>query len=197
MGMTRRNRTVQLFTLLFTVLTFAPGAAVTGPAVAESCVRSQGYWKTHASEWPAARLVLGDAAFAAHTYQHNELLSFLSAPAGGDASLILATQLIAAKLNVANGASAAPIADWLTRADSLLASFRQRLPNKVKTNTPVGADMTTVANPAWIQITTTMMKNELMPGIQELCKPNRRRSWRKNCGSCSPGHNWMTEFSRP
>src|SRR5687768_17149872 len=146
MSITTRNRTVRLLTLLFSVMTLAPGAAVNESLVAESCVRSHGYWKNHVAEWPVASQVLGDPAFAGHTYQQHDLLSLLNGPAQGDASVILAMQLIAAKLNVANGASAEPIAGWLTRADALLAGFRQRLPYRVKSNTPIGSDMVIVAS---------------------------------------------------
>jgi RHS repeat-associated protein/uncharacterized repeat protein (TIGR01451 family) len=146
MSITTRNRTVRLLTLLFSVMTLAPGAAVNESLVAESCVRSHGYWKNHVAEWPVASQILGDPAFAGHTYQQHELVSLLNGPAQGDASVILAMQLIAAKLNVANGASAEPIAGWLTRADALLAGFRQRLPYRVQSNTPIGSDMLIVAS---------------------------------------------------
>src|SRR5688572_27981573 len=108
MRMTTRNRTVRLLMVLFSVLAFTSGTAVTESVVAESCVHSHGYWKNHVAQWPTASLVLGDTTFAGHTYQQHDLLSLLNGPAQGDASVILAMQLIAAKLNVANGASAEP-----------------------------------------------------------------------------------------
>src|SRR5262245_3173460 len=82
------------------------------------CVHSQGYWRTHPEEWKADSLVLGSAAVAAHTYNKRELLSLLGASAGGDASLILATQQIAALLNLAAGSNPAPAADSMARANT-------------------------------------------------------------------------------
>ena len=55
-------------------------------------------------------MVLGDPQFAGHIYSQDRLLSLLNGPTKGDASLILALQLIAAKLNLAR-TGYAPIAD--------------------------------------------------------------------------------------
>ena len=109
------------------------------------CVRTPGYWQQHAAEWPADRIVLGRADFAPHTYSQAEMLAFLGMPARGDASLILATQLIAAKLNVFAGANPAPASAALARGDILLGAFASRLPYGTRSNTPVGADMVATA----------------------------------------------------
>jgi hypothetical protein len=79
-----------------------------------NCTFSQGFWKTHGESWPVASLTLGGK-----TYTKTEAIAILNTPPRGDATYILIHQLIAATLNVANGAdpSAAPLADanaWLT-----------------------------------------------------------------------------------
>ncbi len=94
----------------------AAGLSVpTGPAVG-TC--TQGYWKNHPGQWSASTLVLGD-----ERYNQAELENLLATPPRGDASLILAHQLIAAKLNVAAGADAASIASVIAQADALLAQY--------------------------------------------------------------------------
>src|SRR5262245_61381251 len=78
---------------------------VAAPVAAGQCPLSQGYWKNHPGVWPLRSLVLGNATNPDHTYTQGELLALLQTAARGDASVILADQLIAAKLNVANGSN--------------------------------------------------------------------------------------------
>ena len=107
----------------------------------DSCVFTRGYWHNHVPAWPVASLVLGAAANPAHTYVTSELQWILGSSARSDASLILAAQLIAAKLNIAGGANPAPIAEAVTRADALLATFTGRLPYNIPPRTTIGAEM--------------------------------------------------------
>jgi len=71
--------------------------------------------------------VLGDKS-----YTKTELLKILNTSAAlakrAAASLVLAYQLIAAKLNVANGSDAAPISGAINTADALLAAYIGKLP---------------------------------------------------------------------
>jgi hypothetical protein len=67
------------------------------------CTYTQGYWKNHPSAWPVTSLTIGGVV-----YSEQQLLALFDAAPKGDASLILAHQLIAALLNVANGAVASP-----------------------------------------------------------------------------------------
>lgn len=97
---------------------------------------SQGFWKTHSEAWPVSSLTLGS-----QSYTQAELLAILNTPVKGDASLILANQLIAAKLNIANGSDPAPISVTITHADSLLSGFTGKLPYKVKTSSTTGQAM--------------------------------------------------------
>jgi hypothetical protein len=92
------------------------------PPPGDGCTRSHGYWKHHA--WPVEELVIGDERYA-----HAELLSLLKAPTKGDGSIILARQLIAARLNVAAGAdTTADVDQALLRADAWAAGHEGRLP---------------------------------------------------------------------
>jgi hypothetical protein len=64
------------------------------PPPTADCTYTIGYWKTHPEAWPVDSLVLGGVL-----YDKEELLALLWAPVRGDASIILANQLIAALLN--------------------------------------------------------------------------------------------------
>jgi hypothetical protein len=63
------------------------------------CTYTQGYWKNHASAWPVTSLSIGGV-----TYSEQQLLALFNTAPKGDASLILGHQLIAAILNMDNGA---------------------------------------------------------------------------------------------
>ena len=82
------------------------------PCEQDGCRLTQGFWKTHPLAWPVETLELGGVV-----YDKSALLALLWTPTRGDGSMILAHQLIAAMLNVENGAADEPaIADaqaWL------------------------------------------------------------------------------------
>jgi hypothetical protein len=114
------------------------------------CPHPQGYWKTNPALWPVTSLVLGS-----QTYAKTELLTILKTSVGtgtkADASLLLADQLIAAKLNIANGSDPAPVSTTITHADGLLSAFGgNKLPYKVKPSSAIGQmmvnDGTTLGN---------------------------------------------------
>ncbi len=65
---------------------------------------------------------------------------------GADASLILARQLIAAKLNIASGSDPAPIVETISQADASLAMYPARLPYSVRPFTVEGREMTSLAS---------------------------------------------------
>ncbi len=81
----------------------------------DACRRSHGYWKTHPEAWPVHYLALGGVE-----YEKPALLSFLSS-SSPDASLILARELVATKLNLSLGSKPTILA-IVDRADSLLAT---------------------------------------------------------------------------
>jgi hypothetical protein len=68
-------------------------------------------------------------------------LSLLKKSTTGDASLILAYQLIAAKLNVAAGVDPKPVSAKITSADQRLSAFTGKLPYKVKPSSTAGKGM--------------------------------------------------------
>jgi hypothetical protein len=111
-----------------------------GPPQPNACPLSQGFWKNHREIWPIESLKLGS-----RTYTLAQLISLLRLPPAGDASLILAHQLIAAKANVYWGSDPAPISSTVTAMDSLLATYAGALPYKVKPSSKNGKLMTAAA----------------------------------------------------
>ncbi len=97
-------------------------------SAANNCTFTQGYWKTHgagachsgnnANAWPVSSLTLGNVVYSAA-----QLCSILNTPAGGNGLLSLAHQLIAAKLNIAYGASSAAILATITAADAQIGNL--------------------------------------------------------------------------
>ena len=92
----------------------------------EGCTLTQGYWKTHGpiptgnntNEWPVTSLTLGTV-----TYTDLQLQSIFDTPAGGNGLIALAHQLIAAKLNIANGSDNSAIASAIVAADALIGNL--------------------------------------------------------------------------
>jgi len=115
------------------------GVAIT--PVKFACPLTQGFWKNHPDTWPIISLTLGS-----QTYTQAELLTLFDTPPGGDASVILAHQLIAAKLNIANGSSPVPISGAIGDADNLLSQFSGKLPYTVSTSSAIGQQMVNDAN---------------------------------------------------
>lgn len=93
---------------------------------AGGCTLTQGFWKNHPDQWPVATLTLGTV-----TYSKAQLISILHQPVKGNGLVSLAHQLIAAKLNVANGATCAAISGIIAKADAIIGG---RVPP------PVGSD---------------------------------------------------------
>jgi hypothetical protein len=92
-----------------TVLLVLATAAVTSltsiPAYANDCPLTQGFWKNHLSAWKVASCLTGGPCLTlgSVTYTQSQLHTILTTPVAGDASLILAHQLIAADLNIDTG----------------------------------------------------------------------------------------------
>ncbi len=116
------------------------GVAIT-PTFA--CSLGQGFWKNHPDTWPVTSLTLGS-----QIYTQAELLTLFDTPPGGDASVILAHQLTAAKLNIASGSNPAPIRSTIADADKLLSQFIffGKLPYNVGTSSAIGQQMVNDAN---------------------------------------------------
>ena len=95
------------------------------PCIPAPCTYTQGYWRAHGSGacaegnnqnvWPVTSLILGTTA-----YDATELCSIFQTPAKGNGLIALAHQLIAAKLNIANGADPSAIQTTINAADTLI-----------------------------------------------------------------------------
>lgn len=97
-----------------------PDAAVApdaGPSYCPSCNRTRGYWDTHPNSWPLTNLTLGSVS-----YTETQLISILNNPTTMNGLVSLASQLIAAKLNTACGASS-DIAALIAQADAMIGSL--------------------------------------------------------------------------
>jgi len=98
------------------------------------CPRPERYWKNNPAFWPVNSLKLGSQSYAKTELQkklkHSE--------ATVDASLVLAGQLIAVKLNLANGSEPVPVRGTINDADALSSRFPGKLPCKVKRSSPLG-----------------------------------------------------------
>lgn len=97
-----------------------------------NCPVGQGYWK-NTPTWPVTQLLLGN-----QNYTQVELLILFNTPPAGDASLILAHQLITAKLNVAKGLDSSVIAGVIAQGDAIFATYSGRLPYNVPPSDSVG-----------------------------------------------------------
>jgi len=107
----RRTRTAITAVLLALAILFAleipEVSATTCPPL------TQGYWKNHPSAWKVSSLTLGTK-----TYTKTQLLSILGMSSKSDASLILADQLIAALLNIANGTDGSAVSATISDANT-------------------------------------------------------------------------------
>ncbi|MCI0417161.1 LpqB family beta-propeller domain-containing protein [bacterium] len=121
-----------------------------------NCPHPKGFWKEDPSAWPVSFLTLGS-----QLYTSAELLSILNSPIRGDASLILAHQLISAKLNIANGSNPAPVSLAISDADSLLSSFFGKLPYDVRPSTATGRALKDAADTL-----SNYNQGELTPGCE-------------------------------
>lgn len=97
---------------------FSETMSVTSAPLAENCTYTQGYWKNHTGVWPVVSLTLGSVNYTAA-----ELLAIFNQPAGGNKLVILAHQLIAAKLNIANGADPSAASATIAAADALIGGL--------------------------------------------------------------------------
>ncbi|MDU0369060.1 hypothetical protein ACFPAF_01540 [Hymenobacter endophyticus] len=87
------------------------------PPTTSRCTYTIGYWKNHSERWPVASLQIG-----ATTYTKAQLLTVLNTPVRGNGLISLAHQLIAAKLNIANGSSGTVVQADVAAADALIGS---------------------------------------------------------------------------
>jgi len=81
------------------------------------CTLSMTYWKRHPNAWPVTSMTLGTV-----TYDQRQLLQILYRPTRVNGLAVLAKQLITAKLNIANGASGATVAQTIANADAMIGN---------------------------------------------------------------------------
>jgi hypothetical protein len=109
----------------YTLFGSQPSVTVTAACpLVTGCTLGQGFWKNHyAGNWPASVLI-GGLTLGTVSYTAAQLESiFNTPPAGGEGLLILAHQLIAAKLNIANGADPSVVASTIAAADALIGGL--------------------------------------------------------------------------
>jgi hypothetical protein len=88
-----------------------------------SCTLSQGFWKTHYPEnWPGS-VLSGGLTLGSVNYTAAQLESIFNTPVVGNGLVALAHQLIAAKLNIANGAGGGAVASAIASADALIGGL--------------------------------------------------------------------------
>jgi photosystem II stability/assembly factor-like uncharacterized protein len=109
------------------------------------CPLNQIYWRDNPDLWPVETIILGTI----HSYDKPQLLAILDIVDLRDASVILAKQLIAAKLNVANGAPVpTEVTDAIRESDELIEELV--IPARIKLLTPVGLAMVKRAGYLWL-----------------------------------------------
>lgn len=92
--------------------------SVTCKPTEEGCTFTQGFWKNHPEAWPVSSLTLGSVS-----YTDVQLGAIFDEPVSGNGLISLAHQLIAAKLNIANGASSTDVGDDIDAADALIGAL--------------------------------------------------------------------------
>lgn len=97
--------------------TFSLNAAGT-TLQSQNCTFTVGYWKNHPEAWPVNNLTLGTV-----NYTQAELLQILNQPVGGNGLISLAHQLIAAKLNILNGADGTVVNSTIAAADAQIGAL--------------------------------------------------------------------------
>ena len=130
---------------------YSETAFVTTTAAAQNCTFTLGYWKNHVGAWPTTSLTLGTV-----TYNQANLLAILNQPAVGNGLVILAHQLIAAKLNIINGADPTSVIATIPAADALIGS---------QVPPPVGSDSASPGSVNALATTLDQFNNGLIgPG---------------------------------
>jgi hypothetical protein len=158
----------------------------TEPCPATSCTFTQGYWKTHgpgdcqagnnSNEWPVSGLTIGSVA-----YTDAQLCSILGEPAQGNGLLTLAHQLIAAKLNVANGGGCTAVVSYIIAADALIG-------NRVVP--PAGAGSLSAASTSALTVTLDQFNNGILSGCPLHCGNSVKLGGAQSVESESANSTW-------
>ncbi len=123
------------------------------------CHFTPGYWKNHPEAWPVTSLVVGGV-----TYNQAQLLDILNTAVRRDPTYILAHHLIAAMLNVANGADTS-INGAIANANAILVTY------------PIGSEPTGPAKAVIIMAKNALASyNEMiLPGCEGFIGPTLNR----------------------
>jgi hypothetical protein len=135
MVLMRKSSWTFFILLIITVALSVWVSSVKAQTATAACPLGQGFWK-NTSVWPVTELTLGS-----QTYTQAELLILFNTPVGGDASLNLAHQLIAATLNVANGGDPVVANAVIAQANALLAAYPGKLPYNIAPSAAEGQTM--------------------------------------------------------
>lgn len=126
------------------------------PAEPQGCTYTQGFWKNKKSVWPVENVTLGSVS-----YTKAEAVSILKTPVRGNGLVSLSYQLIAAKLNVANGASVpANVATAITASDTLIGGLIAP---------PIGNGYLPTSATSGLSSTLDAYNNGLIPGGPPHC----------------------------
>jgi len=85
----------------------------------QNCTFTQGYWKNHPEAWPASCLPM---TLGSNSYTQAQLLQILGQPTQGNGAVSMAHQLIAAKLNLCQGANPSAVSSCVTTGDTKLST---------------------------------------------------------------------------
>jgi len=90
-----------------------------GTLSAQNCTFTIGFWKNHPELWPAGcfPMLLG-----ANAYTAADVMLILNQSAAGNGAISLAHQLIAAKLNICQGADPTAAVSCIATADAMIAT---------------------------------------------------------------------------
>ena len=111
-----------------------------------ACPRTQGFWKNHLEAVNDALEGIGFLVVGGQNLTADQLINILTTPPKkGNATLILAHQLIATKLNLLTGSDSAPILATVLAADALLAGLNPPL-SFVHASTALGQQMVGLAS---------------------------------------------------
>lgn len=93
------------------------------PPPGEGCTLTIGFWKTHYPDaWPAD-VVANGLTLGTVTYTAAQLEDIFNTPPAGNGLIILAHQLIGAKINIASGADATGIQSSIDAADAMIGGL--------------------------------------------------------------------------
>ena len=156
---------------------YSPLKSIKTSLPSTNCTYTQGYWKNHGpgacqsgnnpNVWPPS-VMSGGMTLGTVNYTATQLCAIFNTPAGGNGLLILAHQLIAAKLNILSGADPSAVSATIASANAMIGGLV--IP-------PVGAGYLNPANVSGLSTTLDNYNNGLIgPGH---CgeTPTQRKTW--------------------